>query len=106
MSKEYAPSPWGKQPSVLKEEHAFKSEAFPVNSIPFLTRLREVLDEAQTNSLQTVAKLPIGTVSEQYYWKARALLWVINGQFFGQLADINMSKEWDELNRAHNEGKF
>jgi len=49
------PSPWGlgKEPGPVKEEHAFALSALPVNSIPFINRLKEVLDEAKTNSLYT-----------------------------------------------------
>ena len=104
------PSPWqGKHnPGPLKEEHAFAESAFPPNSIPFLNRMKEVLDEARTNSLQTISehRAVKMTGSEESYWKARALLWVINAQFFGQVASIDMDQEWGELNQALKAGKF
>lgn len=90
------------------EEHAFAESAFPVNSKPFIRRLGEILDEAQTNSIETVSiyRTLKDKRQEENGWKARAVLYVLNAHYFGQLANIDMSREWDELNQAHNEGKF
>lgn len=105
------PSPW-KEPAILpdsfKEEYAFSSSAFPPNSIPFLTRLRQILDENYTNSLQTLAegRALEDTSREKGGWQARALLWTLNAQYFGQTAAIDMYKEWQELDKAHKAGKF
>jgi hypothetical protein len=104
------PSPWKEKssPGPFREEHAFAESALPPNSIPFINRLKEVLDEARTNSLETVAiyRTLKDKRQEEAGWKARALLWVLNAQYFGQLAMIDMSREWDELDKAHKAGKF
>lgn len=39
---------------VKAEELAIFKEALPVNSIPFLNRIREILDENKTNSLDAL----------------------------------------------------
>jgi len=82
------------------EEHAFAESSLPVNSIPFLNRLKEILEEYKTNSLKTLPP------SSEYHLKARAVLWVLNAQVFGQVAEIDMNMEWGELDEAHKEGKF
>jgi len=76
------------------EEFAFMSNDLPCNSIPFLTRLHELLDEAQTNEL---AELP-----EEGKLKARACMWVLMTQAYGQTATIDLSEEWHSLNAALN----
>ena len=81
----------------MQEEHAFQSECFPCNSIPFLTRLREILDENKTNGL---AILP-----DDAKLKARACMWVLMGQLYGQMATIDLSDEWDSLNNTMKEVK-
>jgi len=78
----------------MLEEHAFMSEAFPCNSIPFLTRLRELLNETQTNGL--------AYLSEEGKLKARACMWILMAQLYGQTATINLSEEWYSLNAALN----
>lgn len=84
----------------MKEEHAFKSEAFPCNAFPFLRRMRELLDEAETNNIEVLANDP-----EKYY-AFHACLLIINQMTFGQLSNINLGDEWKELNNIHREGKF
>ena len=39
----------------MKEEHAFMSESFPCNAIPFLTRIREILDKGNTNAFDSLS---------------------------------------------------
>jgi len=82
----------------MLEEHAFMSECFPCNSIPFLTRLRELLTESQTNGLTYL--------SEDGKLKARACMWILMAQLYGQMATINLSQEWDTLNEALNPNKI
>ena len=74
----------------MLEEEAFMSKSFPCNSIPFLTRLRELLNESQTNGL--------AYLEEEDKLKARACMWILLGQLYGQLATINLSEEWSYLN--------
>ena len=83
----------------MKEEHAFASPCLPCNSLPFLTRLREILDESGTNSLQSVKDTDAGM-------KAQACLWVLNAQLYGQLATVDLFVEWDELYKAMIAGKL
>ena len=76
----------------MLEEQAFLSECFPCNSIPFLTRLREILDESKTNSFQLLpddAKL-----------KTRACMWILMAQLYGQFAVLDLNHEWLELEAA------
>ena len=104
MEAKRTPSPWPGRESggrdLTAEEYAFSWDSMPVNSIPFITRLREVLDEAKTNSLDSVSK--IGEAS----LKARALLWILNTQYFGQIATIDMTEEWRMLDRALKNKEF
>jgi hypothetical protein len=83
-------------------------DSFPPNSIPFINRLKDVLDKNYTNGLQTMAegRALEDTSREEGGWQARALLWVLNAQYFGQTAKIDMYQEWTELNKAHKAGKF
>jgi len=79
----------------MLEDRAFLMETFPCNSIPFLRRLREILDESKTNSFQLLpddAKL-----------KARACMWVLMGQLYGQMATIDLGQEWQALRKAIDE---
>lgn len=110
MTEKRTPSPWGEQnqPGGIKVEYAFALDSFPPNSYPFIDRLREVLDKSYTNSLQTLAegRAMEDTSREEGGWRARALLWVLNAQYFGQAANIDMFQEWQELNKAREAGKF
>jgi hypothetical protein len=76
----------------MLEEQAFLSECFPCNSIPFLTRLREILDEGKTNGL---AYLP-----DDAKLKARACMWILMAQLYGQFAVLDLNHEWLELEAA------
>jgi hypothetical protein len=66
-----------------KTDLAFKSSAFPCNSLPFLNRMIEIVKE-NGNDAQT---------SDQY----KANLLVIMGQTFGQLATIDICDLYQEL---------
>lgn len=72
-----------------KEDTAFRSSAMPVNSLPFLRRIREILDENGTNN-------PSGLVNEELM-KFRANLWILLCQTHGQLINIDTMEEFDEL---------
>lgn len=74
-------------------EHLSESCAFPCNSKPFLERIREILDQANTNSLQSL------TGEEKI--AARACMWVLMGQLYGQMARIDLCDEWDKLHKSH-----
>jgi len=76
----------------MKEEHAFMSESFPCNAIPFLTRIREILDKGNTNAFDSL--------SAEGKLKARACMWILLGQLYGQTATINLSEEWSYLNAS------
>jgi len=60
---------------IKQEELALFREALPVNSIPFLNRIREILDENKTNSLDALK----GIESD----KAKACLFMLALQAYG-----------------------
>lgn len=111
------PSPWDKkaesndQPKArhwppssgpVDEEYMFTRGQLATNSLPFIKRLSEVLDEAEVNSL----KLLTPQSHSEAYWKAKSLLWMLNAQFYGELAVIDLPKEWSELTEALKADKF
>ena len=59
----------------------------PVNTKAMLTRLRELLDESHQNSIK-------GLRNDV---RASRLMWLINSQYFGGGASIDMDKEWNEM---------
>jgi len=73
-------------------EETIKNSGLPVNSKAMINRLIELLDEHQTNCLETerVKTDP----------RVKGILWLLNLQVFGQLAIIDMCKLWDELNQT------
>lgn len=73
----------------VTEEEAFLLDCLPCNSLPFLRRLREILDEAHTNSLESLS----GEARE----RARAVMWVLMSQLYGQLATVDLMDEWEAL---------
>ena len=81
----------------MLEDRAFLVETFPCNSIPFLRRLREILDEGKTNGL---AYLP-----DDAKLKARACMWVLLGQLYGQMAVIDLGQEYQALCKAVSESE-
>ncbi len=70
-------------------ESTIKQDGLPVNSRAMLTRLNELLEEHGTNCLETDRARNDARV--------KAVLWLINGQVFGQLATIDMMELWKEL---------
>jgi len=73
-------------------EHAFNSSIFPCNSKPFLSRIEEILDQANTNSLQNL------TGDDQL--ATRGCMWILMGQLYGQMATIDLVDEWERLKIA------
>lgn len=65
---------------------AFRCNAMPVNPNPFLHGLLRGIEQNGMSWIQ----------SDQ----AKAMLWILNAQAFGQLSDINMFEEWQRLNKA------
>ena len=74
---------------LTSEEKALFEESFPCNSIPFLDRLRKILDENRTNTLQALK----GKERE----KAKSCLQVLMMQAYGQGYDLNSTEEWIRL---------
>lgn len=68
----------------MKIEHTVLASSLPVNSKAMVARLRELMDENQTNSLALLKDNP----------NVRAVMWLLNSQVFGLLAAIDMCDEW------------
>ena len=69
-------------------EDTVKDQGLPVNSKAMVSRLLELMDEGKTNCL-------CGMRNDL---RVKAVLWLLNGQVFGQLAIIDMTELWQELN--------
>lgn len=76
----------------IKEEEAMFMEAFPVNSLPFLNRIVEILVENKTNSIQSLKGKELD--------KAKACLFVLNAHAYGQLFSIESLKEYERLKQS------
>jgi len=74
---------------LTSEEKALFEESFPCNSIPFLNRLKEILNENKTNTLQSL--------KEREREKAKSCLQVLMMQAYGQGYDLNSTEEWIRL---------
>ena len=70
-------------------EETVISNSLPCNSIAMISRLRELLDETNTNCIEGMRTDP----------RVRAVLWLLNYQFYGQLANIDMCAEWSKINK-------
>jgi hypothetical protein len=70
---------------VLEPEHAIHSEAFPCNPRPFARRIDELCEERGSGAIKSP--------------EARACLWVLMGQAYGQLWTVDGCAEWDELTK-------
>lgn len=66
--------------------HAFQSPSFPVNPIPFAHGLAELVKAKGTDAIKSD--------------EAKAILWVLIGQAYGQLATVDLCNEWDRLDKA------
>jgi hypothetical protein len=80
----------------MDEERAFLSDAVPVNALPFLNRMMQILRENRANNF--------GSLPEKAKVDFRACLWVVLAQVYGQMANISMEGEWLRLSRLVNEG--
>lgn len=61
----------------------------PTNALPILARLREVLEELQTNTLHSESARKDDRVAR--------LVWLLNEQYYGELATIHMGEEWAKI---------
>jgi len=77
-----------------KKSEGIESRVFdrglPVNTLAMAERLKELLKENDTNCLEHAKSDP----------RIRQLLWLINQQFYGSLATVDLGKEWDEMYAA------
>lgn len=72
-----------------RQDKAIFSESLPVSSIPFLHRMRQILDENNTST-------PI-TLDEEELAKFKANLWIVLNHTFGQLFRIDCGEMYDEI---------
>ena len=79
----------------MKTEESLFNNVFPCNSYPFLHRIEELLGENKTNSLSSLKGKELN--------KAKACLFILTGQAYGQLFKIDSLKEFERLNRVLNE---
>jgi hypothetical protein len=77
-------------PSLGEPEKSMFLSAFPVNPRPFLHRIQEIIKLEGIEAIRSD--------------KVKACLWVLNAQAYGQLATIDLCKEWDNLNKTLNGG--
>ena len=75
------------------EEILFK-DAFPCNSYPFVRRIQELLEGSGTNNLNGLKGKELD--------KAKACLFILLGQAYGQLFKIDSVEEFKRLNRVLN----
>ena len=73
----------------MNEYMALFSECLPVNPLPFLIKATGLIRENGPDYIQ----------SDQI----KAILWVVLTQIYGQLATIDLFKEWDRLSQVFNE---
>ena len=69
------------------EEHlAMFQTCLPVNPLPFLSKAAELIRENDTDYVRSD--------------KVKAVLWIVLAQAYGQLAVIDLNKEWDRLKQV------
>jgi hypothetical protein len=66
-------------------EQAIHSDAFPCNPRPFALRINELCAERGSDAIKSP--------------EARACLWVLIGQSYGQLAKVDQCESWNELTK-------
>ena len=76
----------------MKAEKALFNDAFPCNSYPFLRRIEELLRENKTNNLSSLKGKELD--------KAKACLFILLSQAYGQLFKIDSVEEFERLNRV------
>lgn len=74
---------------VRKIEDTICKEVLPVNTIAFLNRAKEILDENKTNCAKSLK----GNGLAQY----RKILWFLTMQIHGELNVVDSVAEWCEL---------
>jgi len=74
------------------EDTIFDS-GLPVNSLAMLNRLKDLIQEHKTNCLLNDSCKNDGRI--------KRLMWLLNSQFYGQLARIDLHKKWDELKETY-----
>jgi hypothetical protein len=77
-----------------KEDYAMFNDALPVNALPFLNRMVEILEGNKTNT-------PAG-LSESEKDKFRANLWIVLYQTHGQLFKLDHYDEYKYLDEKLN----
>jgi hypothetical protein len=65
---------------------AFRSDSFPCNPRPFAAALGDLCAERGTDAIRSD--------------EAKAILWILLGQAYGQMATVSLCDEWDRLNKA------
>ena len=89
----------------MREEYAFQSASLPCNSLPFIDRLREILKERETNSLDLLRNSETAE-NRVALRRAKAVMWVLMSQLYGQGGTVDLYAEYDELNRLYTQGVF
>ena len=64
-----------------KPEDAINSKILPCNPLPFLNRMVELIKERGTDAIKNDNDV-------------KACLWIVNAQAYGDMSNIDMSKEW------------
>ena len=81
------------------EEYVFE-DSLPVNTLPMIERLKEILKTANTNSVLSLReKEKDGYKEKELFDRFKACLWLINQQVYGQLHKIDLYKEWNRLEK-------
>ncbi len=81
------------------EEYVFE-DSLPVNTLPMIERLKEILKTANTNSVLSLReKEKDGYKEKELFDRFKACLWLINQQVYGQLNKIDLYKEWNRLEK-------
>jgi len=70
-------------------EETICGEYLPVNTIVFLNRGVEILEQAGTNCAASLD----GDPRERF----RKVLWLVNRQFYGDMAIVDLYREWRSL---------
>ena len=66
--------------------HAFQSDSLPCNPIPFARGLADYVRDRDSNAIKSD--------------EAKAILWILLAQAYGQFATIDVGDEWRRLDAA------
>jgi hypothetical protein len=86
----YTTNPDPPQPQVESArgmEDRVCDKILPVNSLAMLSRLKQVIQERNTNTL----------LGLQNSIAVRKLMWLLNSQVYGETVNIDMESEWKKL---------